>query len=395
MKIALVCPASLPATQFGGIMFLCLDLARELSKMNNDITIYTTDLDFANNAKTFNKKLPRVEKIHNFRINRSHVWFSIALFYVNPGIYSQMMRSDPDIIHTIGIRSFQSFIAAIVSKRKSIPLVISDQGGLTMHPDFKRGGIVKKILYTLQKPMIKFVINQSTKISVANEYEKEIFSKFGASSKTKIIPNGINLDELDWGGINFKQHHKIENRFILFLGRFNKVKGIDTLLLALNLIKNKDEMRNVKLVIMGVDFGYESEMLEMISKLAMADKIIVIKKPKREEVIAAYRECEFLVLPSRWELSPLTPLEGFAFKKAVVSTNTDGIPFTVKNNTNALLVEPENPRQLAEAILDLLTNDNKRMDLGIAGYKQVHDVCNSKMMASKTLAIYREILSNR
>lgn len=395
MKIALVCPASLPATQFGGIMFLCLDLARELSRIDNDVTIYTTDLDFANNAKTFNKKLPRMEKIGNFRINRSHVWFSIVLFYVNPGIYRQMMKDDPDIIHTIGIRSFQSFIAAIVSKRKNIPLVISDQGGLTKHPDFLQGGILKKILYTLQKPMIKFVINQSTKISVANEYEQQIFSQFNAGTKTEIIQNGINLSELDWGGINFKQSHNIKDRFILFLGRFNKVKGIDNLLLAMNLIKDREEMKNAKLVIMGVDFGFESEMLEMISKLDLTDKIIVIKRPKREEVIAAYRECEFLVLPSRWELSPLTPLEGFAFKKTVVSTNTDGIPFTVKNNTNAVLVEPENTHQLAEAMLDLLTNDKKRTDLGAAGYEQVQNICNSKIMASKTLGVYQRILSNR
>ena len=48
MKIALVCPASLPATQFGGILFLCVDLAKEFSKSNNNVTIYTTDLDFAN-----------------------------------------------------------------------------------------------------------------------------------------------------------------------------------------------------------------------------------------------------------------------------------------------------------------------------------------------------------
>ncbi len=394
MKITLVCPASLPATQFGGIMFLCLDLARELSKVGNDVTIYTTDLDFANNAKTFNKKLPKIEKIDNFKINRSHVWFSIALFYVNPGIYHQMMKDNPDVIHTIGIRSFQSFIAAIVSKRKNIPLVISDQGGLTKHPDFHKGGIIKKILYTLQKPMIKFIINQSTKISVANEYEQEIFSKLNAGSKTEIIQNGINLAELDWGEINFKQKYNIQERFILFLGRFNKVKGIDTLLLALNLIKDKDEMKSVKLVIMGVDFGFESEMLEMISKLNLVDKTMVIKRPEREEVIAAYRECEFLVLPSRWELSPLTPLEGFAFKKAVISTNTHGIPFTIKNNKNAILVEPENHHQLADAILDLLKDDKKRLEYGQAGYEQVQKTCNSKTMATKTFRLYQELLEN-
>ena len=46
-----------------------------------------------------------------------------------------MMKDSPDVIHTIGIRSFQSFIATIVAKKKKIPLVISDLGGLTTHPD--------------------------------------------------------------------------------------------------------------------------------------------------------------------------------------------------------------------------------------------------------------------
>jgi glycosyltransferase involved in cell wall biosynthesis len=242
--------------------------------------------------------------------------------------------------------------------------------------------------------MIRFIINQATKISVANEYEQEIFSNFNAGSKTVIIRNGINLDELDWGEINFKKKHNIPERFILFLGRFNKVKGIDILLLALNLIKNKTEMINVKLVIMGVDFGFESEMLEMISKLNLVDKTIVIKRPKREEVIAAYRECEFLVLPSRWELSPLTPLEGFAFKKAVISTNAHGIPFTVKNNENAILVEPENYCQLANAIIDLLNDDKKRSEYGQAGYEQVEKTCNSRIMVDETLRLYEEVLKH-
>ena len=65
MKIGLVCPASLPATQFGGIMFLCLDIARGSAALGHNITIYTTDLDFANNATTFNKNLPRKEIIDN------------------------------------------------------------------------------------------------------------------------------------------------------------------------------------------------------------------------------------------------------------------------------------------------------------------------------------------
>ena len=138
MKIALTCPASLPATQFGGILFLSIDIARELSKKNHDVIIYTTDLDFANNTKTFNKKLPRVEKVNGFTIKRTHVLFKIYLFFVNPGMYNQIKNDKVQVIHAIGIRGFQTFVAALVSKYHNIPLVLSDQGGLDTHPDFQK-----------------------------------------------------------------------------------------------------------------------------------------------------------------------------------------------------------------------------------------------------------------
>ena len=83
MNIALVCPASLPATQFGGIVFLAVDLAREISEMGHNVTIYTTDLDFSNGPNNFNKKLPRIEKFEKFSINRTHTWFSLKLFFIN------------------------------------------------------------------------------------------------------------------------------------------------------------------------------------------------------------------------------------------------------------------------------------------------------------------------
>ena len=66
MKITLVCPASLPATQFGGIMFLGVEIATELAKKGHNVTIFTTDLDFANNASTFNKNLSRKESIKKY-----------------------------------------------------------------------------------------------------------------------------------------------------------------------------------------------------------------------------------------------------------------------------------------------------------------------------------------
>ncbi len=288
MKIALNCPASLPATQFGGIMFLCLDIAKESSKLGHDVTIFTTDLDFANNPKTFNKKLPRIEKIQNFLINRSHVWFSIQLFFVNPGMYFQMNKQNFDVIHTIGIRSFQSLVAAFIAKKKRIPLVISDQGGLTTHPDLT-SSLTKKFLIGLQKPFIKYIINSATKIIVPNDYEKKIFLEFCDESKIKVVQNGINLDILTSKNLNFKKKYDISSDFVLFLGRFSKIKGLDVLLESINILKDRIDTSKTKFIIMGVDFGFESEMLKMIMRFKLENMIKVIKNPPREVVIQSYR----------------------------------------------------------------------------------------------------------
>ena len=379
----------MPATQFGGILFLGVDLARELANEKHEVTIYTTDLDFANNPNTFNKKLPREENVQNFKIIRSHVWFSIKLFFVSPGLYFRMINSQQDIIHTIGIRSFQSFVGALVAYKKKIPLFVSDQGGLTTHPDLQTRNVWTTMLYKIQSPMIRFIINQAKKIIVANEYEKKIFSRLTDENRIEVVRNGINLESMK-SSVNFKKKYAVNQNYFLFLGRFHRVKGIDTLLKAINLIKDHPIMSNVKLVVMGVDFGFEGEMLKMIKEMGLDNIIKVIKNPPREDVIAAYKESEFLVLPSRWELSPLTPLEGFAFKKPTISTKAHGIPYTLHDRKDSILVETENYKELSDMIIDLLNDKKKCERLGMEGYEFVHKECNSKRMAQQILNIYEK-----
>ena len=392
MKIALVCPASLPATQFGGILFLCVDIARELSKKEHQISIYTTDLDFANNANTFSKNLPRIEKINQFYIKRSHVWIAFKLFFFNPSMFFQMREDNLDIIHSIGIRSFQSFIAALIARQKNIPFVISDQGGLTTHPDIIMGKFINKLIYRLQSPIIKFIINQATKIIVANEYEKNIFLEFTREDKISIVKNGINLEDFNKPIVDFRKKYSISEEYILFVGRFHTVKGVDVLIKAVNEIRDFLKLKNMKCVIMGVDFGYEQEMFNLIKKHNLENQIIVIKKPPREYLIAAYEQSQMLVLPSRWELSPLTPLEGFAFKKPVISTNCHGIPHTIQNGQNCILTEMGDFKKIAESIEYLINNENERKEMGEEGYNQVKNECNSANMVNRIEEIYQKLI---
>lgn len=394
MKIALVCPASYPATQFGGILFLTLNIAKGLVQNNQQVTIFTSDLDAANNLHTFNPELPKNEIIDGVKISRSHVWFSIFLFYVNPGIYKVMMKNQMDIIHTVGLRSFQSLIATLVSKRKNIPLIISDQGGLLTHPDLKNSSFLKRILFKLQNLVINYTIKQSTLIIVGNEYEKKMFHKYNVNEKIRIVRNGIDLNELE---ITSKKNNEKRNneRFFLFVGRFHESKGLDFLLETIKNLTNFLLENKIKCVIMGIDDGFYEIMLKKIKVLEINENIIINLKPSRKEVISAYRDCEFTVLPSKWELSPLMPLEGFTFKKPCIATNVHGIPNTITDGKNGLLVEPGDIDQFSFKIKYLIQNEQIRKEMGENGFNLVQNECNNKQMVKQILRIYESVMSDK
>ena len=209
----------------------------------------------------------------------------------------------------------------------------------------------------------------------------------------EIIQNGVDFDSFQNPSFDFKDKYKINERIILFLGRFAEVKGIDILLNAFTELIKEKKFDDVKLFILGADFGYSKKMFEKIKENNLEKRIVVIVKPEREEVISAYHACEFLVLPSRWEMSPLTPLEGFACKKTIIVSKIHGIPYVVKDNENGLLFKNESFEDLKEKMKDLLLDPEKCEKLGIEGYKMVEKSANNKVMGEKVFKMYNSVLN--
>ena len=232
-------------------------------------------------------------------------------------------------------------------------------------------------------------------MSTNQKLQRNIFSKYCDSLKLVIVRNGIDYEHLENRPFNFKIKNSINSRFILFLGRFSKVKGIDILLKSFSIICKQSEFNDVKLVILGADFGYRDEMFKQVKELKIEDRINIIEKPPRDEVISAYHACEFLVLPSRWEMSPLTPLEAFACKKTVISTRIHGIPYVIEHEKNGILVELEDVDGFANSIKMLLQDNEKATKLGENGYEIVKNICNSITMSENILRVYESILDQK
>ena len=134
------------------------------------------------------------------------------------------------------------------------------------HPHLYQSGIILTALYKIQNFFIRQIIKDSSLISVANEYEKKIFSNIDKNSKIKIIRNGVNLKSLVTTR-NFKNNYEIKKKYILFVGRFSESKGIETLIHAFHNTQQNSIMSDIILVIMGVDFGFLEIMFDFIKIL--------------------------------------------------------------------------------------------------------------------------------
>ncbi|MEN6606120.1 MAG: glycosyltransferase family 4 protein, partial [Bryobacteraceae bacterium] len=108
-----------------------------------------------------------------------------------------------------------------------------------------------------------------------------------------------------------------------------------------------------------------------------------------------YERCDLLAGPSRYESFGLIFVEAMARGKAVVGTTAGGIPEVIQDGETGLLVAPDDPAALSEAIVSLLRDDEYRERLGRAGYGRYHSEFTAWRMAGRMLAIYREVIARR
>ena len=100
------------------------------------------------------------------------------------------------------------------------------------------------------------------------------------------------------------------------------------------------------------------------------------------------------VLPSLSEGLPLTILEAMSAKTPIVATTVGGIPEVLQNGQGGLLVEPKNPKSLADAILKIRNNRALTEQLVFFSHNEVLTKYSSKTMAIKYLEMYKSSCKN-
>jgi glycosyltransferase involved in cell wall biosynthesis len=107
-----------------------------------------------------------------------------------------------------------------------------------------------------------------------------------------------------------------------------------------------------------------------------------------EERISAL---DVFVLPTRADNLPIAVLEAMASAVPVVTTRVGGLPELVADGETGVLVEPDDPAALADALTALLLDPARRAALGRAGAQRARERFDSERIAAQMVALYREL----
>lgn len=237
-------------------------------------------------------------------------------------------------------------------------------------------------------------------VATSPQEQKHMRILVSTRGRTEMIPCGTDIEK--FGGIErstARQRLGIapDAKMVLYVGRFDRRKGIETLVRAVAKSSFRGEGK-IKLVIgggsrPGQSDGFERDRISrIVAELGLKDQTIF---PGRLDDIVLpnyYAAADVCVVPSHYEPFGLVPIEAMASQTPVVASNVGGLQFTVVPEVTGLLVPPKDEVAFAAAIDRILANPAWRDELGEAGRQRVEIAFSWYGVASRLTQLYTHLL---
>ena len=387
MKVLLITPS--PPEYLGGLALFSKDLAINLQKSGVQVDILTS---------TLSKKGPILEildgsinvfkqKVYLFPDNDNILKIKNPLFLIFK--YLKKNANKYDLIHVhsyIYFSTIQTFINKILFNSK-IPVILHLHGGIQTE-EYSASNKIEKIMLLLKKYIFdivsgKFIINKAeTVISVSKDDILSINKVFRINRKKNnyFLPNVVDSNK-------FIKLNSINRKYIGFIGRLTKIKGIDLFLILIKKLNNVN--KNQKFLIIG-EGPYINEVKEAIKEYP----IKFLERVAHKDMVKYYNQCEIFVQTSRAEGLPTCILEALSCEVPVVATNVGGTNEIVNNDKTGYLFENGKVDQAIEYI-NLIKKNNTYNELGRNGRNLIKQKFSWDAITKKIILIYKKVLSEK
>lgn len=390
MKILQITPFFPPAWSFGGPVRHVYDLSKFLVKQGHKVIVFTT------NKFTPSKTYPIFHEIKDqIEIYRFPVRLNYKGYWITPSLNQYLFKIRPDIIHVHSYRNYQSDIAYFWGRLKKVPIIFTAHGSIRGEEEYNLKFSLYHFIRDLYDKLLgKRIIHNAAQLIAVNQSELWHFSSLAADKdKVNLIPNGVNTvyfrKSLQFAGL-FREKYKISGNFILSIGRLHRIKGYEFLIRAFKLISK--EYKNLKLVIVGQDFGYKRTLTDLIQKLELNDSVILIDKIFGKLLIGAYSAASIYIQPSRFEVFGMAVFEAAACETPVIVTNVGAFKNLIADGVTGYLVNFNDTTRLTEICLDLLKNEPKAKEIGRKSRNFIETAYSWESIGAKIEQTYKKAL---
>ncbi|MFC1999660.1 glycosyltransferase [Chloroflexota bacterium] len=324
--------------------------------------------------------LPNLKRSHLAKLQVPSLALSELIYAL-----TLVKRERIDLIHSHWIIP-SGLVGAICKKVLRKPLVV------TVHAGDVFPLVRKKYLRSVGRT----VLNSCDVCTVnSNATGDAVRAVAGSTKRIEIIPMGVDLEVFSRHAIPLDQDSEAESgeRTILFVGRIAEKKGINYLIEAMPTILR--HIPEARLVIVG--YGPERGRLEdLVGKLGLNDRVAFAGEVPNAELARYYHKAHLLVLPSivdsRGDTEGLgiVILEAMACGVPVVASNVGGIPDIIEPNWNGLLSKPGNPQDIADKVVELLSDKRLRERLSQNALETVRVSFSWEAVAKKFSTLYHD-----
>jgi glycosyltransferase involved in cell wall biosynthesis len=191
---------------------------------------------------------------------------------------------------------------------------------------------------------------------------------------------------MDKNKIRRKLNLPLDKKIILFVGYLWPIKGLNYLVDAIPDIVEKQPDS----LFLFIGRGHlRNKMIKKCRKYSIEKNVRFLGGKEHDEIPIWLNASDMLILPSLSEGRPNVVLEAMACETPVIATRVGGTPELVENGFNGILVEPKDPKEIENAALTLLADEDLREKMGKNGRKKIlRDGLTWEKHAEKTIEVY-------
>jgi 1,4-alpha-glucan branching enzyme len=367
----------------GGIELAILELSKELVALGNDVTILTGARNSCSERYIDGVRILPVDCLNTMRMTWSNSNLKLSRQALFPlAVLGRQLRGY-DIYH--GHIYVSGFIASYLARMNHAVAVNTLHG--SYYPVWN--AIANPVAAGFYRSCERFLAPMLAKhihlqIHTARYFAEQVLAWGAPADRLKVIHNGVNLNHFHPGTEPVEHDNSLP--VLLTARRLVKKNGLEYLISAMKRVLSEAQC---KLIIAGN--GPERPKLESLSAdIGVSEHVEFVDAVPHSLMPKYLAAADIAVLPSLIEATSLFALEAMAMAKPVVATNVGGLPEILGNA--ALFVEPMNERELGDAIIQLLQDNEGRDKLGKNGC-WLAQKRSWKMVAEQTDAEYRRALS--